>query len=233
MPSVLVAYATGEGQSAKVARHVESVLAARGFDVTTRHVSNVPDVESFDAVVLGGPVNNRRHRPELVEFVTAHREALEDRPTGFFQLSMASAMPFRSAREGAMDFVDRLIAETGWRPDQVALLAGAVKYSQYGRFERALFRLVAAVTTGDTDTSRDYEYTDWDEVERFATAFAEHARASIEGEATTTRSRLALGLLGAGLLGAAYWWIRARRSAAPEPTAGEVATGVREEQATP
>ncbi|MFB6354044.1 MAG: protoporphyrinogen oxidase, partial [Halobacteriales archaeon] len=41
---------------------------------------------------------------------------------------------------------------------------------------------IAADATGDTDTSRDYEYTDWDAVERFAASFAE-----LVADATTAR----------------------------------------------
>jgi hypothetical protein len=34
-------------------------------------------------------------------------------------------------------------------------------------------RAITAREGGDTDTSRDYEYTDWAKVERFAAGFAE------------------------------------------------------------
>lgn len=34
-------------------------------------------------------------------------------------------------------------------------------------------RAIASVAGGDTDTARDYEYTDWDAVARFADAFAQ------------------------------------------------------------
>jgi hypothetical protein len=32
--------------------------------------------------------------------------------------------------------------------------------------------MIVGLAGGDTDTTRDYEYTDWDAVERFADAFA-------------------------------------------------------------
>jgi menaquinone-dependent protoporphyrinogen IX oxidase len=34
-------------------------------------------------------------------------------------------------------------------------------------------RVFAAIVGHDTDTTRDYEYTDWKAVERFASAFSE------------------------------------------------------------
>lgn len=173
MASFLVTYGSGTGQTAKVAERIGAVLAERGHAVTVRRVDGRwADVESFDAVLVGSPVTNRRHLPEVVAFVEANRRALSDRPSAFFQLSLASAMRFRRARDGAVDFVDDLVERTGWEPDRVGVFAGSIAYTQYDLPTRLAFRLVAAVTTGDTDTSRDYEYTDWAGVETFATDVA-------------------------------------------------------------
>jgi len=52
--------------------------------------------------------------------------------------------------------------------------AGALLYSRYNPFLRVLMRLFSAAAGGDTQTSRDYDYTDWAAVERFAAGFAAH-----------------------------------------------------------
>lgn len=54
------------------------------------------------------------------------------------------------------------------------LLAGALKYRSHGVLERFLMKLIAKHSGGDTDTSRDYEYTDWAAVDAFARHFAGH-----------------------------------------------------------
>ena len=79
---------------------------------------------------------------------------------------------YRRVRKATREYVDRMSKETGWRPDKVGLFAGAVKYSQYDGLTRFSSKLVVAVTTGDTNTSRDYEYTNWNNVKRFAADFA-------------------------------------------------------------
>ncbi len=48
-----------------------------------------------------------------------------------------------------------------------------------GPFLRLVMRLISGMAGGDTDTSRDYEYTDWQAVERFAGRIA----SSLEVEA--------------------------------------------------
>ena len=222
MTTFLVAYGTGRGQTAKVAERVRAVLADRGHDVTVTDVADESDVavEEFDAVLVGSPVDDRRHRPEVVEFVEANREALTRRPSAFFQLSFASALPSTLARKGARGFVDALVERTGWRPDRVGLFAGAVPYTEYDSLTRWLFSAFSRLTTGDTDTSRDYEYTDWDAVERFAADFAAFAEGYVSARAAESdadadgggraRSLAKAGLL-AGALGVAYWFAARRR----------------------
>lgn len=72
-----------------------------------------------------------------------------------------------------MEWVDAMVEATGWQSDQVGLFGGAVTYTQYGRIERLLFKLVSMGTGLGTDTTRDYEYTDGESVERFAGEFAD------------------------------------------------------------
>jgi len=212
MASILVVYGTRTGQTATVARRIDEVISERGHDVVTRHVSNPPadPVDSFDAVVVGASVNYNRHQRPVVEFVEDHREALSSRPTAFFQLSFAAAVP--SGRAGAREWADDLFDTTGWHPDRVGNFAGAVNYTQYSRPIRWFFALAAAVTTGDTDTSRDYEYTDWDEVERFAREFADLVETE-RSPAVPDRTvrRVALGLAGLGVVVGLYRAIGSRR----------------------
>jgi menaquinone-dependent protoporphyrinogen oxidase len=53
------------------------------------------------------------------------------------------------------------------------MIAGALKYSRYPLPLRWLMKRIAAKAGGDTDTSRDYEYTDWAQVEAYARRLAD------------------------------------------------------------
>lgn len=214
MASVLVVYGSGHGQTAKVAGHIGTTLAAQRHEVTVRHVADDSPVsiDAFDAVVVGSPVYNRTHRPEVVHFVEENRETLATRPTAFFQLSFASAVPYRWGREGAGEYVDSLVERTDWKPDRVGLFAGGVTYTEYNPLTRAFFKVFASFTTRDTDTSRDYEYTDWEAVEAFATEFGSFVEQRLTSQRSVARdsdrtllSRVTTVGLGLGVLGIAYW----------------------------
>jgi menaquinone-dependent protoporphyrinogen oxidase len=70
-------------------------------------------------------------------------------------------------------YVANFEQETGWRPAQVGFFGGALLYRQYGFLKRSMMKRIVRSKPGNlsTDTSRDHEYTDWDEVERFGEDF--------------------------------------------------------------
>jgi menaquinone-dependent protoporphyrinogen oxidase len=51
-------------------------------------------------------------------------------------------------------------------------VAGAVPFTRYGWFKKWVMRRISAKAGGGTDTSRDYEYTDWNDVRAFVNGFA-------------------------------------------------------------
>ena len=67
--------------------------------------------------------------------------------------------------------VARFAVETGWTPPHTKQVAGALLYRKYNFFMRWVMKRIAAKAGGDTDTSRDYEYTDWNDVRAFASQF--------------------------------------------------------------
>ena len=178
MSSFLVLYGTDEGQTAKVATRIAERLRERGHDADAVDAEERPSdlsVDDFDAVLVGASIHVGEHQPTVEEFVRANREALTARPTAFFQLSLSSADPDESRQAEAAGYVEEFVAATDWHPDRVGLFGGALRYSQYGFLKRLMLKQIAKKSTGDTDASRDYEYTDWDEVDDFAADFAAFA----------------------------------------------------------
>jgi menaquinone-dependent protoporphyrinogen oxidase len=169
--TVLVAYATTEGQTRLIAERVGDVATRRGATATLVDVSDPPadlDVASYDAVVVGGSIHAGRHQDSLSRFVAAHRDALERVPSAFFSVSLTAAGDDEASRAAVADYLTDFLAEASWAPDRTASFAGALKYSEYGFVKRLLMRRIVRGFGGDADGSRDYEYTDWDAVDRFA-----------------------------------------------------------------
>jgi menaquinone-dependent protoporphyrinogen oxidase len=68
--------------------------------------------------------------------------------------------------------IDVFVKETGWRPERTLPVAGALTYSRYNIFVRFVMKRIARAAGAPTDTSRDYEFTNWPALDRFAAELA-------------------------------------------------------------
>lgn len=180
MASILIAYETTEGQTEKIATHIAEVLRRAGKTVHIGRVDALPedlDLSLYDGVLVGASVHGGRHQRAVVTFVKRHREELERAHNGFFSVSMSSARGTEEGYRLATECVERFEAETGWRPERVVLFAGALLFTHYGFVKRYIMKRISASTGGPTDTSRDYEFTDWSSVDHFAMDFLSSAAA--------------------------------------------------------
>ena len=173
-PRVLIVYASYDGQTARIAERIGARLRGEGHNVTLRSADALEvlwELDTHDAILVGGAIRFGKHAPYLVEVVRDHVQDLSRRPAAFFSVCKSAGGP--GARPlAAQRYIDEFLRRTGWKPALARSFAGALQYTRYNFFIRSMIRLIMTVTGGDTDTSRDYEYTDWDAVEAFADEFA-------------------------------------------------------------
>lgn len=171
MSRILIAYATQHGQTEKIARRIESTLRDGGHDVQVHDVRRSSaglETAGLDVVVVGAPIHAGGYPRSVVQFVRKHLPLLKLASSAFFSVGLAVAGKVNDGREQTFPLVTQFLEKTGWCPDRVELIAGALPYTKYNFFLRFVMRRIAAKEGGDTDTSQDYEYTDWQAVDSFA-----------------------------------------------------------------
>jgi menaquinone-dependent protoporphyrinogen oxidase len=94
-------------------------------------------------------------------------------PAAFFSVSLTAASPTAEERAHLQSHVERFYRITGWHPKTFASFAGKLAYSRYHGLKRWGMVRIARAVHAPTDTLKDYEYTDWHAVERFATTFVQ------------------------------------------------------------
>jgi menaquinone-dependent protoporphyrinogen oxidase len=172
MARILIVYETFDGHTTRIAERMRSRLLESGHQVSMRTAAGASgELDAHDAVIVGGSVRYGRHARGLERFVHENAGELAKMPGAFFTVCLAAAGPKANMTE-ASGYGEKLLAGAGWSPQARAVFAGALLYRQYGLVRRLMMRMIAGFAGGDTDMSRDYEYTDWAAVERFALEFA-------------------------------------------------------------
>lgn len=173
MSRILVIYGTTDGQTAKVARFIGDRLRTHGAGVEVFEARGTePGPDDYDAVIIAASIHASRYQRSVSDWVRSHARTLRFKPTAFVSVCLAVLQDDEGVRRELDGIVDRFLAETAWRPTLTKAVAGALLYTHYGWFTRLMMKRIAARAGGDTDTSRDYEYTDWKDLEEFTLRFA-------------------------------------------------------------
>ncbi len=172
MTRILILYGTTDGQTAKVARFIGDELLALGanvdlFDAATAN----PDPRVYDGVIVAASVHGGKYQRSVVRWARTHAVALCGLPSAFVSVCLAVLQTDVAVIRELDAIVHRFEAATGWEPERVKLVAGALRYTRYGWLKRLIMRRIARKAGGDTDTSRDHEYTDWKDLRSLAASF--------------------------------------------------------------
>jgi menaquinone-dependent protoporphyrinogen oxidase len=193
MKRALIVYATREGHTRKIADHVAATMRARGREVDVIDAARTPpdlDFARYGLVVLAASLHMGKHERELIAFAKGHHCDLERVPTALLSVSLSEATvedptrPLTTRAEAAKAIkatIDRFLGETELRPAWVMPVAGALPYSAYGWVTRLVMRHISKMEGGPTDTSRDYEMTDWVSLEKFVEELAQTLAPAADG----------------------------------------------------
>jgi menaquinone-dependent protoporphyrinogen oxidase len=172
-----VFYATTEGQTRRIAEKLAANLhdhgvESRAIDVTSDEAGDV-DWRHVRGVAVGASVHAGHHQQDISAFIHNYRDQLAMRPSLFFSVSMRAASPRPADQTAAEQLAQTFVARTGWQPNRVIAMAGSLAYTKYGWITRFLIKRIAGRAGLATDTRRDHDYTNWNQVRSEAERLAQ------------------------------------------------------------
>ena len=177
---VLIAYATNEGQTARIAGTLAKQFEANGHLVSILDLGDTatpPDPAAYDGIVVAASVHAGKHQESAQRFVSDHRNALDASTTAFLSVSLSAVAKATEGQARADEQIRLFLEATRWKPDFVEALGGAFRYSGFSRPWRAIIRLSQRLfrrqleQQGWPDMTLDQEFTDWDALRRFGQRF--------------------------------------------------------------
>ncbi len=189
MSRILFVFGTTDGHTATVVATAAEALRTDGESVDVVEVRSSgpgPRPEEYDAVLVAASVHAGGYQRAVFRWVREHAAALNGMPTAFFTVCLAVLEDNPRSQKDLAGIVQRFVVKTGWRPNRRKYIAGALLYTKYGWVKRFIMKRIATKTGGGTDTSRDYVYTDWDDLRAAVRAFAADLHAAAPKTSTAT-----------------------------------------------
>jgi menaquinone-dependent protoporphyrinogen oxidase len=170
---VLFIYGSSEGHTSKISHYLDQQARNLGFETQIKNIGTLHELATLqhllqqaECIIIGASVHLGQHQSKIKQLLKTHHAIIKSKPSVFFSVSLMAASSREEdralARQQALQFVEK----QDWKPEQVWTVPGALQYTRYNLFTRLFMKHMVKKHDGDTDTSRDYVYTDWVDLEK-------------------------------------------------------------------
>lgn len=171
MENVLLLYSSTDGQTIKILKRIASELGERYHcQIQDLHQTKKVDWARYDRVLIGAAIRYGHFHPLLYRFIRKQLDALDSHKVGFFCVNLTARKSEKSTPETSA-YMKKFLEKSPWKPQLQAVFAGALCYPKYGWFDRTMIRFIMKMTGGETDVTKEVEYTNWQKVTEFAESF--------------------------------------------------------------
>lgn len=164
----LILYFTTDGQTKKIADKLAEQIShdVEVISLQDQAVDFAEKLANANQIVIGASIRYGHFNPLVYQFVAEHQVVLNQKKSAFFSVNLTARKPNRRTAE-SNTYVRKFLAKIVWQPNHVEVIAGALLYPRYKFFDRVMIQFIMKLTKGETDASKEYEFTDWAQVEQF------------------------------------------------------------------
>lgn len=181
MVRILIVYGSTHGHTAKVAAALANALRRQSATVDVFNAAiTARRPDEYHAVIVAASVHGGAYQTTVQHWVRSHASVLNGKTTAFVSVCLGVLQRDPNVQREVEANVRRFTEAVAWKPTVVKQVAGALLYTRYNWFLGWTMKRIVAKAGGDTDTTRDYEYTDWQDLRAFADLFGKRVAAASE-----------------------------------------------------
>ncbi|KAG5486782.1 hypothetical protein LSCM1_08039 [Leishmania martiniquensis] len=172
-PKYLLLYSTTDGHTKTImdaiAQHLADEKGVRCDVVDIKDGINYV-LSDYEKVLVGASVRYGHFSTFLTSYVRQHYSELNAMPSAFFSVNLTARKRDKNTATTNV-YTRKFLNQSPWAPQLTGVFAGALWYPRYNVFDRLLIQLIMCVTGGETDSTKETVYTDWNAVRQFASDF--------------------------------------------------------------
>lgn len=172
MAKALFLYSSREGQTKKILHYIDEQFSELDCEIVDLHAVESIDFYQYDRVLIGASIRYGHLNKKLYQFIERNVEHLQQHKVAFFCVNLTARKEEqgKDTPEGSA-YIRTFLKKSPWQPELIGVFAGALYYPRYGLFDKMMIKLIMTMTGGETDTSKEVEYTNWKKVALFAQKF--------------------------------------------------------------
>ena len=163
----LILYSSHDGQTKKIAAYIAEIIKE---NVDVKSISDKVNLQDYDRIIIGASIRYGHFNKQLYKMLEKHTALLNQKITAFFGVNLTARKPEKSTPETNV-YVRKFLQRITWQPTISTVFAGALLYPRYTFFDRVMIQFIMRITGGETDPTKEIEYTDWQKVRSFSEMF--------------------------------------------------------------
>ncbi len=165
MKKVLLTYSTIDGHTKTICEKILSY--SKSSDVDVLPISENINIDDYDTVVIGASIRYGKYRKEIFEFIKKNEGLINSKNNAFFSVNVVARKENKNKPE-TNPYLIKFLNKISWQPKILDVFAGKIDYPKYKFLDKYAIKFIMWITKGPTDTSKVYEFTDWNRVKSFA-----------------------------------------------------------------
>ena len=165
MKKILLTYSTVDGHTELICKKIASYC--KTSHVFLLPISSSINIKDYDTVVIGASIRYGKYREEIFEFIKENEELLNSKDNAFFSVNVVARKENKNKPE-TNPYLIKFLNKISWQPKILDVFAGKIDYPKYKFLDKYAIKFIMWITKGPTDTSKVYEFTDWNRVKAFA-----------------------------------------------------------------
>ena len=163
----LIIYSSTDGHTKRICERISNFLKDRDQVklVSLDEVTKL-DLSNFKQIIIGASIRYGKHNPNVLNFIKKNNNILNNIKTAFFSVNVVARKQEKNT-PSTNPYEIKFMKQTDWKPTNVGVFAGKVDYPSYRLFDKYIIKFIMWLTKGPTDVSKSYEFTNWNEVEKF------------------------------------------------------------------
>ena len=165
---ILIIYSSTDGHTKKICEVIKENLINKG-ELHLTSIENVPEtnIQLYDYIIIGASIRYGKHNRKVFDFIEKNLNIIEKKKNAFFSVNVVARKNEKNTPE-TNPYIKKFLSKTRWKPKKLGVFAGKVDYPNYSFLNKQIIRFIMFITKGPIDTSKSFEFTNWDNVKKFA-----------------------------------------------------------------
>ena len=164
----LIIYSSTDGHTKKICETIkENLPSGNKFKLISLDEALYFNLEKCEKIIIGASIRYGRHNKKVLDFIIKNKNILDLKKTAFFSVNVVARKEEKSTPE-TNPYVLSFLKKTNWKPNKLSVFAGKVDYPNYNFINKIVIRFIMMITKGPTDINNSYEFTNWENVRKFA-----------------------------------------------------------------